>query len=821
MRELPWRLMLLFWALLLPTAFARADDGEGVTFSRTNPNPEIVRQLVERGAFDVVCNPNWLFEFDPNCGGPTDPNGGCGSLFEQFSPIDCGLTVCGTAKYTGNERDTDWYQITITQQQQLTFKVTAEFRVVAGIVAGTNGIANCSLATSVNPFAVANAGQVASVTVCLNPGTWWFFVAPDFTQPAFPCGEQYQAELLCVSPCPGGACCLAPAGCQIVGSQSECLQLGGRFLGQNTICSANSCASPPNDACSAPIQLSCGQSVLADLRNATVVPNEPQALCGGPGVGSVWYRITGTGNPIEISSCTSNSVDPLALDVGIAVFSGNCPLDLVAENCSTQGCGPTNQLARLCFPTNIGTQYLVQVLVLNDAARAVYSLSVSCPCSVTSVGACCLPMQQCADVSVQGCQNLAGIYRGDGTTCSTSQAACPPNDVPPNDDCDTAQLVQPVSATTGSTVFAAQDFINSCGLPLQAGGVWYRVTGNGRAIKASTCDPATTFDTQLRVFCNNCLEGFFTCVAANEDAGGTCTSRSELTWCTQSGATYYIFVSGYQSETGNFKLTLSDAGVCSNPVFCGSGCSFNCPPNSIPEPETFCFDGYIDATNSGCGSSPESYITILPGQTICGYSGTYPVGGGVGRDTDWYSFTINSRSTVTWTIKAQFLVQAAILNDTCGSQQAVLASAVGSACQNVVVSAVLDPGTYRAFLSPQFFSGVSCDSNYYATLTATPTNDNGACCFVDCPKCRIVPEDFCLPAGGVYWGGAGSDCADVFNCVPCPGDLNNDNVVDGRDLSVLLSAFGSTSAGDLNCDGVTAGSDLSVFLANFGTDCTN
>ncbi len=819
MREFRWRLMLLCWAILLPFAIARADDAEGVTFSRINPNPQAVRQSVERGTFDVVCDPNWLFEFDPQCGGLTDPNGGCGSIFEQFSPIDCGLTVCGTSKYTGNERDTDWYQITVTQQQQLTFRVTAEFRVVAGLVAGTNGIANCALATNVNPFSIANAGQVASVTVCLPPGTWWFFVAPDFDQPTFACGEQYQAELLCESPCPGGACCFSPAGCQIVESQAACLQLGGRYLGENSFCSANSCASPSNDACSAPITLSCGQTVIADLRNATVTPTEPQSLCSISGVGSVWYRITGTGQPIEISACNASNVDPLALDLSLAVFTGDCPLNLVNENCATQGCGPTNLLTKLCFPTNVGVQYLIQVLVPDDAARARYQLSVTCPCALSTFGACCLPLQQCTDVQRTSCENLGGIYRGDGTTCQTVQGTCPLNDLPANDDCDTAQVIQPASVTNGSTIFAGIDTINSCGLTLQSGGVWYRVTGNGRSIKASTCDAATTFDSQLRVYCNNCSSGIFTCVAANEDGPGACSARAELTWCSQSGAVYYIFVSGYQSQTGNFKLTLSDAGACSNPVFCAGECSFNCPPGGVLEGETFCFDGYVDTTNSGCGSSPESYGSITPGQTLCGFSGTYLVPGGVGRDTDWFTFTIPSRSTVTWTVKAQFLVQAAILNDTCGAQQAILASATGNACQNVIVSVVLDPGTYRAFLSPQFFSGVDCGSNWTATLTAVATNDNGACCFFDCPKCRIVPESQCIPEGGLFWGGAGSTCAQLGNCIPCPGDLNNDNVVDGRDLSVLLAAFGSSAAGDLNCDGLTAGSDLSVFLANFGNDC--
>jgi len=52
------------------------------------------------------------------------------------------------------------------------------------------------------------------------------------------------------------------------------------------------------------------------------------------------------------------------------------------------------------------------------------------------------------------------------------------------------------------------------------------------------------------------------------------------------------------------------------------------------------------------------------------------------------------------------------------------------------------------------------------------------------------------------------------------GDVNGDGVVNGADLSVLLSTFGTQVlpgfAGDLNCDGVVNGADLSVLLSNFG-----
>ncbi len=67
----------------------------------------------------------------------------------------------------------------------------------------------------------------------------------------------------------------------------------------------------------------------------------------------------------------------------------------------------------------------------------------------------------------------------------------------------------------------------------------------------------------------------------------------------------------------------------------------------------------------------------------------------------------------------------------------------------------------------------------------------------------------------------------LADCVPppgCAGDTNADSAVDGADLSVLLSGFGSTvtpgSPGDLNNDGNIDGADLSVLLSAFGSTCT-
>lgn len=57
----------------------------------------------------------------------------------------------------------------------------------------------------------------------------------------------------------------------------------------------------------------------------------------------------------------------------------------------------------------------------------------------------------------------------------------------------------------------------------------------------------------------------------------------------------------------------------------------------------------------------------------------------------------------------------------------------------------------------------------------------------------------------------------------CVADINDDSMVSGADLSVLLAQFGQSvtpgSGGDINDDGMVSGADLSVLLAEFGIGC--
>ena len=108
---------------------------------------------------------------------------------------------------------------------------------------------------------------------------------------------------------------------------------------------------------------------------------------------------------------------------------------------------------------------------------------------------------------------------------------------------------------TGTTIgaTAAGDPTISCGgETVDAGGVFYSIVGTGASITISTCGAATTFDSKLFVYSGTC--GNYTCVAGNDDAGGTCSNASLVTFNTLAGTNYLIFVSGFENAVGAFTL---------------------------------------------------------------------------------------------------------------------------------------------------------------------------------------------------------------------------------------------------------------------------
>ena len=67
-----------------------------------------------------------------------------------------------------------------------------------------------------------------------------------------------------------------------------------------------------------------------------------------------------------------------------------------------------------------------------------------------------------------------------------------------------------------------------------------------------------------------------------------------------------------------------------------------------------------------------------------------------------------------------------------------------------------------------------------------------------------------------------SDSDFTINGTPinCPGDLNDDLIVDQADLGILLQAYLNNQNGDLDGDGDTDQADLGILLSNYGSVCS-
>jgi hypothetical protein len=112
------------------------------------------------------------------------------------------------------------------------------------------------------------------------------------------------------------------------------------------------------------------------------------------------------------------------------------------------------------------------------------------------------------------------------------------------------------------------------------------------------------------------------------------------------------------------------------------------------------------------------------GQTYCGTSGTFTVGGVNNSDDDFYRFTLTTTSDVAFCATAEFCVLIALFEQgpagfECDSAS-VLDVVIESPCSTACITMRLTPGTYYGYVSTALATGVPCGSPYYASLQCTP-----------------------------------------------------------------------------------------------------
>ncbi len=198
---------------------------------------------------------------------------------------------------------------------------------------------------------------------------------------------------------------------------------------------------------------------------------------------------------------------------------------------------------------------------------------------------------------------------------------------PPNDACTAPTALGGLPASVmGSTSMATFDpAATFCVTSATAPNVWYTVVGTGNTITATTCNPGTSYDTKLSVYCADCPA--LTCVTGNDDDfGGSPFLCSTVSWCSVSGAIYRILVHGFGASTGSFDLSVMDDGVA-----CMPSVSCPVPPTCNGLPATI-FGTPGD--DNLVGTSGDDVIAGLGGNdTICGNAGDDQIVGGDGDDT--------------------------------------------------------------------------------------------------------------------------------------------------------------------------------------------
>jgi hypothetical protein len=155
-----------------------------------------VIDIIEHEIPVLECPTGALLEGEPDCydNYEDQTNGGCNSVPEVFGYIcPAGgdlITLCGTSgtySYFGSSyRDTDWFEIEVTEQNSLTFCAIAEFPLLIFFIDGNYGCAGLQIIS----YTTADPMVEACLSGTFYPGIYWLWVGPSiFT--GVPCGSDY------------------------------------------------------------------------------------------------------------------------------------------------------------------------------------------------------------------------------------------------------------------------------------------------------------------------------------------------------------------------------------------------------------------------------------------------------------------------------------------------------------------------------------------------------------------------------------------------------------------------------------------------------
>lgn len=290
-------------------------------------------------------------------------------------------------------------------------------------------------------------------------------------------------------------------------------------ISSNSILSYRVNCLPPYDPCSSIQNINCGVSYNLTVSSGNGVYNPPSTTCGfsTPGKEYIYsFTPTITGNYV-ISQPTSFGY----IDWFYKPVSGGCSGTgwTCIDDISNSNLGNANVNISL---TSGVTYYIMADPETTSGGNVTWSLSC--------------PSPPVANDNCSGAISISSLPYNSPITSNNPSTT----DVP--------------TSTSG------------CGT--QGYNLWYSLVGNGNQLTASTCNPSTNFDTELRVYTGSCAAlNSMVEVACNDDDGACAsgTTKSTTSWCSQVGVVYYISVGYFVNSTGygNFILSVTNGPSCS------------------------------------------------------------------------------------------------------------------------------------------------------------------------------------------------------------------------------------------------------------------
>ncbi len=264
------------------------------------------------------------------------------------------------------------------------------------------------------------------------------------------------------------------------------------------------------DTCEIALTISCGDTLTGSTTGATDAEEE-LPCSGGPGSGDiafnvgVWYTFIGSGDSMTISTDNPGT----DFDTELQLWRGECgALTCIGgddDGGSTGGGGTLS--SEMTFLSELDSTYHVYVDGHGSTATGNYALSLECKAPSNDLQANAIQID-CNTGSIDG-QTISATNMGEPATCV---------------------------------------------ITISAPGIWYSIDGIDTDITLDLC--SAPFDSKINVY-EDTGSGL-TCIFGEDDDFTNCGGNDpHVTFASELGKTYLIYVQGFDGQTGSFTLNIS------------------------------------------------------------------------------------------------------------------------------------------------------------------------------------------------------------------------------------------------------------------------